>query len=242
MRYATGLGGPDSEGVTKAELESSAIYVVAERDNGASGVSRMSVLRYDTAASGTELTATHDWNLTADLPAVGSNLGLEAITWIPDGHLVAGGFVDESAGAPYDPARYPGHGTGLFFVGLEANGNIYGYALDHGTGGFQRVATLSSGQPGVMDLVFDRDVGQLWAYCDNTCGNRSAILRLSMGRLQVKGLIDRPATLPDSNNEGIAIAPEGECMDARKGFFWADDSNFGGQAIRRGTVACGPLL
>ena len=27
LHYATGLGGPDSEGVTKAELESSAIYV-----------------------------------------------------------------------------------------------------------------------------------------------------------------------------------------------------------------------
>ena len=242
MVYTTGTGGPDSEGVTKAELEGSAIYVATERDNNASGPSRLSVLRFDTAVPGAALTATHDWNITADLPAVGANLGLEAITWIPDSYLVASGFIDESAGAAYAPSRYPGHGTGLFFVGVEANGNIYGYALDHMTGGFQRVATLSSGQPGVMDLVFDRDVGQLWAYCDNTCGNRSSILGVGAGRFQLRRLLDRPATLPDSNNEGIALAPESECAGGLKSFFWADDSNFGARALRRGTIACGTIL
>ena len=62
---------------------------------------------------------------------MGANLGLEAITWVPDTYLVASGFIDESTGAAYDPSRYPGHGTGLFFVGVEANGIIYAYALDH---------------------------------------------------------------------------------------------------------------
>jgi hypothetical protein len=104
------------------------------------------------------------------------------------------------------------------------------------------VATLSSGQPGVMDLAFDRDVGQLWAYCDNTCGNRSSILRVSAGHFQVRGLLARPATLPDSNNEGIALAPESECAGGLKSFFWADDSNFGGRALRRGSIACGTIL
>jgi hypothetical protein len=242
MVYTTGAGGPDSEGVTRAELDSSAIYVATERDNSNNGISRLAVLRFDTAAPGTTLTATHDWNLTADLPAVGANLGLEAITWIPDTYLVASGFIDDSVGAAYTPSRYPGHGTGLFFVGIEANGNIYGYALDHMTGGFQRVATLSSGQPGVMDLTFDRDVGQLWAYCDNTCGNRSSILRVGMGHLQLKGFVDRPSTLTDANNEGIAIAPESECMSGKKSFFWADDGNTGTHALRRGTITCGLLF
>ena len=109
---------------------------------------------------------------------MGANLGIEAITWVPDSYLVANGFVDESTGAAYNPVAYPGHGTGLFFVGIEGTGNIYGYALDHMTGGFQRVATIASGNAGVMGLEFDRDVGHLWAYCDNTCGNRSSMLRV----------------------------------------------------------------
>jgi len=109
-------------------------------------------------------------------------------------------------------------------------------------GGFQRVATLSSGQAGVMDLAFDRDVGQMWAYCDNTCGNRSTILRVGMGRFQIRGFLDRAPTLTDANNEGITFAPEAECAGGRKAFFWADDGNTGAHGLRRGTIACGLLL
>ena len=94
-----------------------------------------------------------------------------------------------------------------------------------------------------MDLDFDRDVGKLWAYCDNTCGNRASVLRVgASGRFQLQRVYSRPATLPDSNNEGIAIAPESECVAGRKSFFWADDSNFGAHALRRGSIVCGALL
>ena len=106
------------------------MFVSTERDNANSGVSRPSpALR--PGGHGIGLTATHEWNLTADLPAVAANSGLEAITWIPDSFLTSHGFFDEHTGAAYDPAAYPGHGDGLFFVGLEANGTIYAYALDH---------------------------------------------------------------------------------------------------------------
>ena len=74
--------------------------------------------------TGTELTATHDWNLTADLPVVGPNLGLEAIAWIPDAYLVSKGFFDDSKGHLYNPGDYPDHAGGLFFVGLEGNGVV----------------------------------------------------------------------------------------------------------------------
>ena len=90
LRYPNGLGAPDAEGLTRAELSSTAIYVSAERDNNAGSVSRMSVLRYDYyGTTGTTLTATHEWNLTPDLPAAGANAGLEALTWIPD-YVLAG--------------------------------------------------------------------------------------------------------------------------------------------------------
>ena len=123
------------------------------------GISRNSILRFDPSAAGTSLNATHEWNLTADLPAVGANLGIEAITWIPDAFLISRGFIDQTRGPSivYNPADYPNHGAGLFFVGLEANGMVYAYALDHVGGGFIRVATIATGLAGVMDLQFDRE-------------------------------------------------------------------------------------
>src|SRR6185295_8195461 len=105
LAYPGGGGSPDSEGVTFAETNSSSgIYVSTERDNNANTISRNSVLRFDPNAAGATLTATHEWNLTADLPPVGANLGLEAIAWIPDAFLVARGFLDQSTAATYDPA------------------------------------------------------------------------------------------------------------------------------------------
>ena len=95
LAYPSGPGAPDCEGVTRGDPSSPGIYAATERDNSVSGVSRLSVLRFDTTAAGTTLLATHEWNLTADLPPVGANLGLEAITWVPDSQLVLAGFRDE---------------------------------------------------------------------------------------------------------------------------------------------------
>src|SRR5206468_4035054 len=109
---------------------------------------------------------------------------------------------------------------------------LYAYAFDHAGGGFQRVATVGSGHVAVMDLAFDRDVGNLWAYCDNTCANHASVLRIdttpgspTRGHFQVRRLFDHPSTLPDINNEGITFAPESECAGGFKSFFWTDDSN-----------------
>lgn len=249
LRYNDGTGGPDSEGVTLAEYSSPFAYVATERNNDVSATSRLSVLRYDTSVPGSELVAELDWNLTADLPTVGSNVGLEAITFVPDSYLVARAFFDEGAGHTYNPLEYPGHGTGLFFVGIEANGVIYAYALNQLTGSFVRIATIASGNSGVMDLQFDRDAGYLWAQCDDTCNNLAGILTIdtnaasaTFGRFVVKQKLARPAGMPNLNNEGIAFAPEAECVNGFKPFFWADDSNTDGHALRSGTIACGALL
>src|SRR5262249_49551939 len=141
---------------------SAGMYVSTERDNNANAVSRLSVLRFDPSAAGATLTATNEWNLTADLPPSGPNLGLEAISWVPDTFLVSKGFFDENKNRAYNPADYANHGSGLFFVGLESNGGVYGYALDHVGGGFTRIATITTGFPSVMDLQFDRDLNDLW--------------------------------------------------------------------------------
>jgi len=242
IRFPGGTGHPDSEGLTRDDWSSTAIYVSTERDNDYNTVSRKSVLRYDFSVTGTtELVATNEWNLTSDLPTSGANIGLEGIAWIPDAFLVANRFVDESVNATYDPARYPNHGTGLFFVGQESDGVIYGYALDHSAGTFQRVATIASGHPAIMSLYFDRDVGNLWVYCDNTCANQASVLRISSGHFVVQFVYDHPATLPNSNFEGIAFQPESECMQGKKSFFWTDDDDAGGHALYRGTIPCGLL-
>ena len=84
-------------------------------------ISQLLVLRYIDDPLSTVLNAVTMWDLTDDLPTVGSNLGFEAIAWIPDSFLVARGYFDESASMSYDPARYANHGSGLFFLGLEGS-------------------------------------------------------------------------------------------------------------------------
>ena len=247
LHYTDGLGAPDSEGVTRGDYATPFVYVATERNNDANTVSRLSVLRFDTSASGSELIATDEWNLTADLPVVGANLGLEGIAYYPDTLLVAKGFRDENTATAYDPGAYPDHGQGLFFVGIEANGIVYAYALDHGAAGtYHRVASFSSGNVAVMDVTLDREVGYLWAQCDDTCGNQAGILDVdanpaspTFGRFIVKKQFARPGSMPNLNNEGLAIAPESECSGGLKSIFWSDDSQTDGHAIRRDSIPCG---
>ncbi len=240
VHYTNGTGDADSEGVTFAGSSADGIFIAAERNNLFNTVSRLSVLRVDPAAVGTELTATMEWNLTADLPVVGQNLGLEAITFVPDSYLVANNFYDSAAAKTYNPADYPDHGTGLFLVGVEANGQVYAYALNQTNGTYTRVATFSSGFPGVMELQFDRDLNELWSVCDNTCNGRHALLRIApaSGTFGVVATFERPTGMPNLNNEGFSIASASQCVADRKPTFWADDSETGGVAIRQGSISC----
>ncbi|GAA4560830.1 hypothetical protein GCM10023193_21950 [Planotetraspora kaengkrachanensis] len=240
LHYPDGTGDLDSEGVTLTGAgPAGGVFVSTERNNANSGVSRPEILRFDPAGTATSLSATREWNLTADLPAVAANSGLEAISWIPDSYLTSHGFRDEHTGAAYDPGAYPGHGDGLFFVGLEANGTIYAYALDQAGGGFTRVATIASGFPSVMDLAFDPETDHLWAVCDDTCSGRTATLGIDAGgKFAVTDVYERPGSMPNINNEGFAIAPQSECVDGHKPVFWSDDSDDDGHALRGGTLTC----
>ena len=242
LTYPDGSGSPDGEGLTRTVWKSSEIYVAAEADNLAEG-SRLSILRYDLGGATSALSATHEWDLTADLPATEPNQGLEGVAWIPDAYLVQNGFVDESRNALYDPTSYAEHAAGIFMVGVEATGVLYGYVLDLASGAFRRVTTVPSGQPGVMDLSFDRDQSVLFSLCDAACGNRISLLAIGAdGRFTVLAIVPPPPAFVDMNNEGIALAPDRECVDDHKSFFWADDDESGGFSIRRGTIRCGRLL
>ena len=249
LTFPSGSGSPDAEGVTKTAFGESSVYVSTERDNDDSGNSLLEVLLFDGSAATATISATRAWNLTADLPAVDPNLGLEAIAWVPDAFLTGKGFIDESSHAAYDPARYPNHAGGIFFVGLETNGMIYGYALNHSDSSFTRVATVASGNPAIMDLSFDRDVGYLWAACDDTCNGRTNVLEIdtrtgspTLGKFYVRQGFERPTSVSDLNDEGFTVTTESTCQGGFKDVFYSDDSNTDNHAIRRGSTPCGAFL
>jgi hypothetical protein len=246
LRYPGGTGSPDSEGFTLTEWTGAEMYVVAERDNDNKDVPRQSILRYELTGTKGVLDATHEWNLTADLPAFESNSGVEGIAWIPDAFLVERGFYDESKLAAYDPAIYPNHGTGLFFVGVDITGMIYVYALNHADGTFARLTSFPSAQSRSTDLTFDRDLGVLWSLCDSKCEGRTTVFEIdpdpaspTVGRFVLRATIAAPKGIRDLNVEGFTMAPDSTCAANRKLCFWTDDKETGGYAIRKASLPCG---
>lgn len=244
-RYADGTGAPDTEGITIGP--DGAVYLAAERDNSASGVSRNTVLRYD---PGTSMNATDEWDLTSLLPGVGANLGLEGITWIPDSALTAAGFRDESRSAPYAPADYPGHGTGLYAVAVEGTGLVYVVALAQ-TAATQESARLvatidpqlvtKAGPKAAMDLAWDPEDSLLRVLCDDSCDGTSVAMGVTAGAFGVTHAYDRPLGMPNLNNEGIAFAPQSSCRAGVKEVVWSDDGDTDGHSLRSGTVPCQAL-
>jgi len=233
---------PDSEGVTITDAGSAGgVFVSSERNLSDNLTSRISVLRYDVSGA-SPLTATMEWNLTPDLPVVGANSGAESVEWVPDAHLVSAGLVDQSTAQPYDPADYANHGTGLFFVGIEGNGNVYAYALNQTTGAFNRVATFASGFATFGGLHWEAEEYQLWVACDNNCDGRSRVFAVGPGgSFALVADYARPSGLPNSNNEGFTITPDSECVGGSKPVYWADDGNFESHVLRASTIPCTPL-
>jgi hypothetical protein len=48
--------------------------------------------------------------------------------------------------------------------------------------------------------------------------------------------------LPNSNNEGIAIAPASECNAGFKRFFWTDDADKDEFSLRTDLIPCSTCL
>ena len=190
------------------------------------------------SGTGTTLTATKEWNLTSDLPSVGSNLGFEGITWVPDSYLTGAAFKDSSTGVAYDPAHYGAHTGGVFFVGVEGTGMVYGYVLaDAGT--FTRVAAVSSGMSGVMEVQWEPQAARLWVVCDDTCNGQHWTMQVgAAGVFAITAAHSRPTGMPNINNEGFAVSGAAECVGGSKPVYWADDSNTSGHALRKGTITC----
>lgn len=236
--YPDGTGAPDTEGVTIGP--DGFVYLASERNNSASGVSRMSILRYDPAATGTTISATHEWNLTGQIPAAGANLGLEGVAFVPDTYLTANGFKDQSTNATYTPSTYPNHGSGLYFVAVEDTGDLIAFALDSDGTTSHKVATIDSGFEHLADVSFDPELQRVWAVTDDsTHEGQSSLLKIDgTGTFVVDTAYDRPVGMPNLNNEGFAIAPQSTCVGGTKEVVWADDGDTDGHSLRRGTISC----
>ncbi|MGX5697955.1 lamin tail domain-containing protein, partial [Agromyces soli] len=194
--------GPDTEGIT-VDADGT-VYLASERDNGNKGVNQNTVLAVDPDAPGPDVVASQEWDLTASLPQVAANTGIEAVEWVSDASL-QGRLVDQNTGSGYDPADYPGHGDGLFFVALEDNGFAYAYALG-ADGSIDQVAAIDPGMGGAMALDYDTVLGELWVVCDNGCDGRAARIAFTGGEPVIRHFA-RPAGMPNTNNEGFATAP-----------------------------------
>lgn len=229
-----GAAGPDTEGIT---VDGAGwVYLASERDNSAKGVNQNVVLKVDPSAPGPDVIATQEWDLTALLPAVGANLGIEAVEWVADSAL-SGKLFDKNTNAPYDPARYAGHGDGLFFVAVEDGGGVFAFALN-ADGAKTLIAEIDAGLAGVMALDYDVVLGTLWAVCDDGCSGTAAQITLNGSAAPAVAHFARPAAMPNVNNEGIATAPAALAnATSRPAWWFADGINPG--ALHAGTVPGG---
>ena len=245
-KYTDGTGAPDTEGITVGP--DGFLYAASERDNSASGVSRMSILRYDPSSTATSLTATHEWDVTAAInqaagttaTPIGANLGLEGVTFVPDSFLTKNGFRDQTRNKVYDPADYANHGSGLYVVAVEETGHLYAFALDRSGTASSLVADIASGLPKLADVTFDPERQRLWAVADDTVDGQTSLLKLSAGAFVLGEAYDRPAGMANLNNEGFAIAARSQCVDGSKEVVWSDDGNTDKHSLRTGTLKCTP--
>ncbi len=220
--------GPDTEGITLDD--NGLVYVASERDNSDKAVNQNKILQVDPDAADGDLVAANEWDLTALLPDVAANVGVEAVEWVSDAAL-AGALYDDNTRAPYVAASYPG--DGLFLVAVEDNGGVYAFSLEQG--GFATlVSTLDPGLPGVMGLDYDTVRGSLWAMCDDGCSGKTAELTLNGTDQPEVAHFAPPAGLPDINNEGFATAPASLSQDGQRPVWWFADG-FESESLRVGT-------
>lgn len=226
--------GPDSEGITVAE--DGYVYLAVERDFAAKNVNYDVIMKVDPNAAGPNVVATQEWNLTDALPQVMANMGLEAISWVPDAAL-AGKLWDDNTKAPYDPSKYAGHGTGLFFVAVEDKGQIFAFALnDDGT--FKQVAHIQPELPGIMALDWDGSQNALWAKCDNACDNQTGLISFNATATADISYIARPDAMPaDLAAEGFAVSDLAYCVNGQRPVWWFTDG-VSPQSLHSGFLSC----
>lgn len=244
LTYPDGGGSPDAEAVQFVERTTGdAVYVAIERDNHNPDFSDLSVLRFDPNQGGDVLVADKHWDLNEDFSMeIPPNAGFEGLAFVPDDILLSERFFDESANEAYNPSKYDSDAGGVFFLGLEKTGTIFGYVLNR-DGSSERIATIDSGLPMISELEFDVDGKQLWVICDHACGGRANVLHLKSTlwmrtHMPIQASFLMPDELPDTNIEGFAVTGQENCQDGQRRVFWADDDALDDIILWEGSLAC----
>jgi len=207
----TGFG--DCEAIALASFdEPNAVFTIDE--------STSSIREWDLSTPTASLQRT--WNLGPFVPTYESGLGVEALAFVPDADLTAGGFV----GGDGQP-RTSAFGTGaLAFVGHQNGGHVYVFDLDRANGDFQFVGEYATGDPETAELAFDPSLGVLWAWHGDGRNDLEALALRSQAAGPIRALerlltYDYPGA---SNAEGFTVqwAPSGG-SGTRGAFVLVDD-------------------
>ena len=227
--------GPDAEGITVDG--SGMVYLASERDNSDKGVNYDTILMVNPNESGTRLVAQKQWDLTASLPQVSANMGIEAVEWVANGD-VAGKLIDQNTGSVFDAANYPNAAAGgVFFVALEDNGHVYAYILNEDETVVQ-IADIDAKLGGAMALDYDTYEDVLWVAADDGYGNRMARITLN-GSSNPEIVHVLPAAGVDTvaNNEGFAIADAAYTVSGQRPVYRFCDGVTSG-ALTIGSINC----
>ena len=227
--------GPDAEGITVDA--SGMVYIAAERDNSDKGTNYNTILMVDPSAPGPDVVAQAEWDLTASLPQVSANMGIEAVEWVSNA-AVEGVLFDQNTGAPFQAANYPeAVAGGVFFVALEDNGHVYAYVLG-ADGSATQIADIDPMLGGAMALDFDTYENVLWVVADNGYANMSAKIALNGTQTPDVVQMTAPAGVDTAaNNEGFAIADATYTVNGQRPVYRFQDGVSSG-ALTIGSVTC----
>lgn len=231
----SGAAGPDAEGITVDG--SGMVYIASERDNSAKGVNYNTILMVNPNNSAEDLVALKEWNLTASLPQVSANMGIEAVEWV-SGADVNGKLFDQNTNDVFDIANYPkATANGVFFVALEDNGHVYAYVLNDDETCIQ-IADIDSKLGGAMALDYDTYEKVLWVVADNGYNNRAAKITFNKTSDVDIAHVNAPAGVDaTANNEGFAIAEHTYTKDGQRPVYRFCDGVKSG-ALLVGYLAC----
>ena len=106
-----------------------------------------------------------------------------------------------------------------------------------------RVATITSGQAGVMGLEFDPDNGTLWAGVTTPAATRPPCWESPAPATAASwsAPLQPPHRHGRLQQRGHRLRPQLRMLGRTRSFFWCDDSNNETHALRRGTLNCGTL-
>lgn len=227
--------GPDAEGITVDG--SGMVYLASERDNSSKGVNYDTILMVNPSESGTCLVARKQWDLTATLPQVSANMGVEAVEWVANSD-VKGKLIDQNTGSAFDAAKYPNAvAGGVFFVALEDNGHVYAYILNEDETVVQ-IADIDSKLGGAMALDYDTYEKKLWVAADDGYGNRMAQITLNgTENPEIVHVLPAAGVDTTANNEGFAIADASYTVNGQRPAYRFCDGVTSG-ALTIGSINC----